>query len=57
VDAIRDGEEIEIDLKAGEIRCAAGTFKFPLLPETVIGIFEAGGLVAYTRNQLVGKQT
>jgi 3-isopropylmalate/(R)-2-methylmalate dehydratase small subunit len=52
VDAIQDGENIEIDLKSGEIRCAGGTSTFPPIPETVIAIFEAGGLVAYTRRRL-----
>jgi 3-isopropylmalate/(R)-2-methylmalate dehydratase small subunit len=52
VDAIGDGENIEIDVRSGEIRCAAGTFTFPPMPESVIAIFEAGGLVAYTRRRL-----
>jgi 3-isopropylmalate/(R)-2-methylmalate dehydratase small subunit len=52
VDAIGDGEKIEIDLKSGEIRCGAGTFTFPPMPETVIAIFQAGGLVAYTQRRL-----
>ncbi len=52
VEAIEDGEEIEIDLEAGEIRCKAGTFNFPPLPETVLGILEAGGLIPYTRKRL-----
>jgi 3-isopropylmalate/(R)-2-methylmalate dehydratase small subunit len=52
VDSVRDGEQIEIDLVAGEIRCVAGTFSFPPLPEKVIGIFEAGGLIEYTRKRL-----
>jgi 3-isopropylmalate/(R)-2-methylmalate dehydratase small subunit len=52
VDAIGDGERIEIDLQSGEIRCGAGTFRFPPMPETVMAIFEAGGLVAYTRSRL-----
>jgi 3-isopropylmalate/(R)-2-methylmalate dehydratase small subunit len=52
VDAIGDGERIEIDLQSGEIRCGAGTFTFPPMPETVMTIFEAGGLVAYTRRRL-----
>jgi 3-isopropylmalate/(R)-2-methylmalate dehydratase small subunit len=52
VDAIGDGERIEVDLQSGKIRCAAGTFPFPLMPETVLAIFEAGGLVAYTRRRL-----
>ena len=52
VDAIENGETIEIDLAAGEIRCAAGTFNFPPLPEAVMEIFEAGGLIEYTRAKL-----
>lgn len=52
VDAIEDGEKVSVDLKAGEIRCSAGTFTFPPLPETVLGILEAGGLIPYTRQRL-----
>jgi 3-isopropylmalate/(R)-2-methylmalate dehydratase small subunit len=52
VDAIKNGEEIEIDLAGGEICCSAGTFHFPPLPEAVMGIFEAGGLIPYTRERL-----
>lgn len=52
VDAIENGETIEIDLAGGQVQCAVGMFKFSPLPEAVMGIFEAGGLIAYTRNQL-----
>ena len=52
VDMVEDGEVIEVDLASGEIRCAAGTFQFPPLPEHVMGIFEAGGLVPNTRKRL-----
>lgn len=52
VDAIQDGETIEIDMEAGEIRCAAGVFHFPPLPKNVLAIVEAGGLVNYTRQRL-----
>ncbi len=52
VDAIQNGEEIEIDVEAGEIRCAAGTFTFPPLPANVLNIIQAGGLIEYTRQQL-----
>ncbi len=52
VDAITDGEVIEVDMEAGEIRCAAGTFTFAPLPSSVLGIFEAGGLVPYTARKL-----
>lgn len=56
VDSVRDGERIEIDLVVGEIRCDAGTFSFPPLPEKVIEIFGAGGLIEYTRNRLRTKK-
>jgi 3-isopropylmalate/(R)-2-methylmalate dehydratase small subunit len=52
VDAIEDGETIEIDLNQGEIRCAAGRFRFPPFPENVVTIMEAGGLMNYTRRRL-----
>ncbi|MBI5829410.1 MAG: 3-isopropylmalate dehydratase [Chloroflexi bacterium] len=52
VDVIQAGEVIEVDMEAGEIRCAAGTFKFAPLPPSVLGIFEAGGLVPYTAKKL-----
>lgn len=52
VEAIEDGQQIEIDLTAGVIRCADKTFSFPPIPEAVMGIFEAGGLVPYTRQRL-----
>ena len=52
VDAIEGDEVIEVDLVYGIIRCAAGVFQFPPLPDQVMGIFEAGGLISYTRKQL-----
>jgi 3-isopropylmalate/(R)-2-methylmalate dehydratase small subunit len=52
VDALERGAEIEVDLEAGQIRSAEGTFTFPPLPEAVMGIFEAGGLIPYTRRRL-----
>ncbi len=55
VAAIENGETVEVDLAAGEIRCAAGTFTFPPIPEAVMGIFEAGGLIEYTRRKLANQ--
>jgi 3-isopropylmalate/(R)-2-methylmalate dehydratase small subunit len=52
VDAIQDGETVEIDLEKGSIRCERGEFHFPALPAMVMAIFEAGGLVPYTRRRL-----
>lgn len=52
VDAIQHGEVIEIDVAEGTLVCAAGTFHFPPLPPNVLAIFEAGGLIEYTRRKL-----
>lgn len=56
VDLIEDGEIIEIDLKSGVLQCAAGTFSFPPLPEVVWDIFDAGGLIPYTRNRVTSRR-
>ena len=56
VDAIEGDEVIEVDLVSGIIRCAASAFRFPPLPAQVMGIFEAGGLIPYTRKQLENRQ-
>jgi 3-isopropylmalate/(R)-2-methylmalate dehydratase small subunit len=56
VDVIEDKEIIEIDLKAGELHCKAGDFSFPPLPEIVWEIFDAGGLIPYTRKRLESGQ-
>jgi len=52
VDVIEDGETIEVDLQTGQIRCKKGVFPFPPIPAEVMGIFEAGGLIQYTRQHL-----
>ena len=56
VDAIEAGETVEVDMQAGEIRTARGTFTFAPLPPSVLGIFEAGGLVPYTARKLAEKK-
>ncbi len=56
VNAIRHGEEVEIDLAAGEIKSPSGIYTFPPLPEAVMGIFSAGGLIPFTRERLAAKQ-
>ncbi len=54
VDAIDQGEVIEIDMVNGEIRTAKGSFTFPAFPSAVNKIFQAGGLIPYTRQKLSG---
>jgi 3-isopropylmalate/(R)-2-methylmalate dehydratase small subunit len=50
--ALEKGQEIEIDFEAGEIRTKEKTIKFPPLPEAVLGILQAGGLIQYTKKKL-----
>jgi 3-isopropylmalate/(R)-2-methylmalate dehydratase small subunit len=50
--SLEKGDEVEIDFARSEIRSPRGTFRFPPLPESVIGILEAGGLLDYTKKQL-----
>ncbi len=52
VDALEHGDEIEIDLQAGEIRSTRDIFTFLPFPETILGILTAGGLIPYTRRRL-----
>jgi len=52
VDSIKNGEIIEIDTDEGKITSEVGSFDFPPLPEEVVGIFDAGGLIPYTRKKL-----
>jgi 3-isopropylmalate/(R)-2-methylmalate dehydratase small subunit len=52
VDALQEGEEVEVDLEAGEIRVGSGTYHFPPLPSMALAMMEAGGLIPYTRKKL-----
>ncbi len=52
VDAIENGETIEIDFEKGTINCSKGTFNFPALPPSVLGILKDGGLIPHTRKVL-----
>jgi len=52
VDALEKGDAVDVDFSRGEIRSAKRTFRFLPLPDSVIGIIEAGGLLEYTRKKL-----
>ena len=52
VDAIENGETIEIDLAAHAIKCAAGNFEFPALSPSLLTIVETGGLIPMLRRKL-----
>lgn len=51
-DAIEPGEQVVVDTVRNTIGCAAGEFPFPPLSASVMGIVEAGGLVAYVKRKL-----
>ena len=51
-EAIQAGETVTVDTERHVIRCAAGEFAFPPLSASVMGIVEAGGLVAYVKRRL-----
>ena len=54
VDAIEHGDEIEVDLQAGVVKnvTKGGEVKVKPLPEFVMGIVEAGGLIPFLRKKL-----
>jgi 3-isopropylmalate/(R)-2-methylmalate dehydratase small subunit len=54
VDGISDNEKISIDFSAGKILVGEKVFSFSPLPDSVIGILEAGGLIPYTKKKLKG---
>ncbi len=56
VENIEDREEIEIDFAKGEIKGSKGIYKFSPFPKSVLGILEAGGLIAYTKKKMEQKK-
>lgn len=52
VDRLKKGAEVEIDFVDGKVRTETDVFNFSPPPGPVLRIFEAGGLIAYTRKRL-----
>lgn len=55
VDAYQDGQEILLEAQ-GTLRVGDQTFSFPPLPEEILAIQQAGGLLAYTRKKCLEAQ-
>ena len=55
VKAYSEGDDIDIDMDNGRIIVGENRFSFPKLPEQIIAIRDAGGLLEYTRNKLKNK--
>jgi len=49
VDALAEGDELDVDLVAGEARCRSGAVQFKPLPPFLLGILQQGGLWASVR--------
>lgn len=52
VDAYTEGDEVQLDAEAGEIKIGEKSFSFPKLPPEILAIRDAGGLLPYTREAL-----
>lgn len=53
--AIQPGERVQVETARHVIICAAGEFAFPPLSPSILGMVEAGGLVAYVKRQLAAQ--
>jgi 3-isopropylmalate/(R)-2-methylmalate dehydratase small subunit len=52
-ESIQQGENVAVDFERGEIVVEDNRiFSFPSLPDSVLGILEAGGLIPYTKKKL-----
>lgn len=52
VDAVEEGDEVEIDLQKGIIKTQRGEFKFAPFPAKVREILDAGGLIPYIKSRI-----
>jgi 3-isopropylmalate/(R)-2-methylmalate dehydratase small subunit len=52
VDIIQEGDVISIDFAAGQIQSEKGVFGFAPLPESILRILDAGGLIPYIKKKI-----
>lgn len=52
VDSIEGGEKINIEFSRGVIQTAKGVFDFTPLPESILQVLDAGGLIPYTKTKI-----
>jgi 3-isopropylmalate/(R)-2-methylmalate dehydratase small subunit len=53
---IAEGDAVQIDLAAGEIRHNASKFIFPKYPESMRQLLEVGGLAAYLKSEIANSK-
>jgi len=56
IDAYHEGDCVSFDLKKGVITIAGNAFHFPSLPDEILAIRDAGGLLEYTLKKLKTKK-
>jgi len=54
--AIEAGQTLEVDFEGGLLRANGTTYRFPGLPESVMGIVREGGLIPYVRKQIAQRE-
>jgi 3-isopropylmalate/(R)-2-methylmalate dehydratase small subunit len=52
VDAFKEGDEVRLDAVNGTVNISGKDFSFPPLPEELLKIRDAGGLIVYARKKL-----
>lgn len=52
VEAIENGEQVDIDMENGVIKTPRGTFEFPPYPDTVMEILENNGLINFIKSKI-----
>ncbi len=55
VNAYSKDDSVSLDVDAGKITVGKKEYSFPKLPDEILAIREAGGLLAYTRKKLENK--
>ena len=55
VDAIKDGDEVCVDVNSGTIEVGGRTFSFQPPPPFILELLHVGGLINYTRRVVGGK--
>ncbi len=51
-----DGDSVALDIEKGQLTVGSNTFSFPKLPDEILAIRDAGGLLPYTRKKLQNQQ-
>jgi 3-isopropylmalate/(R)-2-methylmalate dehydratase small subunit len=57
VEVVQAGDRLRIDLRRGEIEIGNRAFHFDPIPEAIFAVFEAGGLIPYTRQRLLERDS